>query len=289
MKRLSLLGLVCVFLAFGAPARAEGLALSVLTYNIRYDNPGDGEDRWAKRRDEVARLILDHDPDVVGLQEALRNQLDDLGKALPAYGEIGVGRDDGKTKGEYAAILYRKERFKVVDSGTFWLSDTPDVPGSKSWGNRITRICTWAILMERSSGLSFSIYNVHLDHESQPSREMSAWLLAKRAHSAMMVGPVIVTGDFNAGESNPAVATMKVGEAGFVDSFRACHPGDEPPGTFNDFGHDKGSKEKIDYIWVQRRAKVESAGIDRRSKDGHFPSDHYAVWAKLTVPDKGEP
>src|SRR5262245_32702418 len=121
MKRLVFVWLVVALMT--GVARAEALALSVVTYNIRYDNPGDGEDRWERRRDEVARLLRDHDPDVVGLQEALRNQLDDLARSLPAYGEIGVGRDDGKTKGEYAAILYRKDRFKVIDSGTFWLSD----------------------------------------------------------------------------------------------------------------------------------------------------------------------
>lgn len=287
------------------PAQTRELSLSVLTYNIRYDNPGDGEDRWEKRRDEVAKLIRDHDPDVVGLQEALRNQLDDLGKALPGYGEIGVGRDDGKTKGEYAAILYRKERFKAVDSGTFWFSDTPEVAGSKSWGNNCVRICTWAILLEKSSGLSFSIYNVHLDHESQASREKSTELLEQRVLGSYAGDkPWIVTGDFNAGEENPATMRMTAPRMqvlhedkrgcrreGLVmaDSYRVVHPDEKDAGTFNDFGHGHGTKDKIDYIWVQHSAKVENAGIDRRSKDGHFPSDHHAVWARVTVPQKGEP
>lgn len=286
--------LACVLLAaFRAPgqtpAKAGELELSILTYNIRYDNPDDGDDRWEKRRDEVARLIKDHDPDVVGLQEALRNQLDDLSKALPTYAEIGVGRDDGKTKGEYAAILYRKDRFKVVDSGTFWFSDTPETAGSKSWGNRIARVCTWAKLVERASGRAVSVYNVHLDHESQPSREKSAELLAQRALAAIRDDPVIVTGDFNAGESNPAVASLKAGATGFVDSFRVAHPDEKAIDTFNGFGKGHGTKDKIDYIWVQPSARVEGAGIDRRSKDGRFPSDHFAVWSIVRLPEKFGP
>jgi endonuclease/exonuclease/phosphatase family metal-dependent hydrolase len=282
MRRI-LLALLLMLAAAGV-GRAESLKLSVVTYNIRYDNRGDGEDRWEKRRDEVARLLRDHDPDVVGLQEALRNQLDDLAKGLPGYGEIGVGRDDGKHKGEYAAILYRKERFKVMDSGTFWLSDTPEVAGSKSWGNNVVRICTWARL-EDTSGERFTVFNVHLDHESQPSRERSGALLAERVRR--VDGTVIVTGDFNAGESNPAVQRMR--DAGLVDSFRVVRADEGEPATFNGFGRAKGSSEKIDYIWVQRSAKVSDAGIDRREKDGRFPSDHFAVWAKIEVPPKGEP
>lgn len=261
------------------------LGLGVMSYNIRYANPGDGEDRWEKRREQVYQLIREHDPDVIGLQEALRPQLDDLGKALPAYAEIGVGRDDGKVKGEYAAILYRHERFKVVDSGTFWFSDTPNVPGSKGWGNNVIRICTWARLRERNGQGEFWLFNVHLDHESQPSREKSTDLLARRVLERSPKLPVVVTGDFNAGEQNAAVLKMQDREkgAGLLDSFRVVHPDEKQAGTFNDFGHAKGTTEKIDHIFVGQPAKVLDAGIDRRSKEGRFPSDHFAVWANLEL------
>src|SRR5690606_11432004 len=134
---------------------------------------------------------------------------DEIAEALRGYGEIGVGRTDGKTRGEYAAILYRRDRLEPLDSGTFWFSDTPDVPGSTSWGNRITRICTWARFRDRTAGGEFYLYNVHLDHESQPSRERSAAMLSERVAQRNAEGaPVVVTGDFNADEDNPAVLRL---------------------------------------------------------------------------------
>src|SRR5262249_23735230 len=149
----------------------------IVTLNIRYANPEDGENRWDKRRDNVAAFLHDQHADVVSLQEALRSQLDDLAKALPEMSEVGVGRDDGKTAGEYAAILYRKDRWKLGAHGTFWFSDTPDSPGSRSWGNKVVRICTWARLEPAAAiagdAAAFYVFNVHLDHESQPSREKS--------------------------------------------------------------------------------------------------------------------
>lgn len=271
----------------GRPAAgSDGFALDVLTYNIRYDNAGDGEDRWEKRRDEVARLIRDHNPDVIGLQEALRGQLDDLARALPAYSEIGVGRDDGKAKGEYAAILYRKDRFKVVDSGTFWLSDTPEVPGSKSWGNTITRICTWAVLKE-TGGRTVRVYNVHLDHQSQESRLKSAELVLGRIRQGGTAG-VILTGDFNADETNPVIARILEPSSGLVDTFRAVRTDAKEAGTFNGFGK-PGPTGKIDFIFITKGARTLDAGIDRRAKDGRYPSDHFAVWAKVELPEAAGP
>lgn len=282
--------LVAVPFALAAPAAAAAeppLDLTVLTYNIRYNTPADGEDRWDNRKARIAELIKDHDPDLVGLQEALRGQLNDLSAALPAYGEIGVGRDDGKEAGEYAAILYRKERLEPLDSGTFWFSETPEVPGSRSWGNRVVRICTWARFKDRQTGRTVRIYNLHLDHESQPSRVKGVALLAERIAARGDDDPVIVTGDFNAAEDNPAIAAMKAPPAGLVDTFRLAHPeGPEAPeaGTFNNFGRPGGAAGKIDYIFVQPTAAAPEAGIDRRSHAGRFPSDHYAVWAKVRWP-----
>jgi len=263
------------------PARARaGPELTIVSYNIRYDNPGDGEDRWEQRRGEVAGVIRGLEADVVGIQEALRGQLDFLARELPGYGEFGVGRDDGKAKGEYAAILYRKERVSLVDGGTFWFSDAPAEPGSRSWGNRVVRICTWARFKDSGSGTYFYVFNVHLDHESQPSREKSAGLLAERIAARAHKDPVIVTGDFNAGEENAAVGRVK--EAGFVDTFRVVKPDEKNAGTFNNFGRDGGAAGKIDYVFVEKGMRVTGAGIDRqKTGGGRYPSDHFAVWAKV--------
>jgi endonuclease/exonuclease/phosphatase family metal-dependent hydrolase len=160
-------------------------------------------------------------------------------RRVAVYGVIGVGRDDGRTKGEYAAILYRRERFHVAESGTFWFSDTPEVVASRSWGNTITRICTWARLIDRG-GQAFWIYNVHLDHQSQPSRERSTRLLAERIAARAARGePVVVTGDFNVGEDNPALTSLLSAGSGagprFVDTFRVRHPDAREVGTFTGF------------------------------------------------------
>lgn len=285
MMRIVLWIAALAWMGAAAPAQnaARGLDLTVLSFNIRYDNPADGEDRWEKRRDQAAGLIRDHAPDVVGLQEALKGQLDDLGKVLAGYGRIGVGRNDGEERGEYSAILYRADRFEPVEEGTFWLSDTPETPGSKSWGNRVVRVCTWARFKEKQTGASFYLFNTHLDHENQPSREKSAALICERiAARAGKAEPVIVTGDFNAGEKNAAVLAMLKPDTGLVDSFRVAHPDEKQVGTFNGFGRSMGT-EKIDYVFVPKAATVLGAGIDRRSKDGRFPSDHFAVWAKVRL------
>jgi len=163
-----------------APASGESSAdkpeLLVMTFNIRYGTADDGENSWDKRKDLVFDVLRRNDPDVVGLQEALRSQLDDIRAALPQYGEIGVGRDDGKTAGEYSAILYKKDRLTVAESGTFWLSDTPETCGSITWGNACTRVCTWGWFVQKQAGKPFYIFNTHMDHVSQYSRERSAIL-----------------------------------------------------------------------------------------------------------------
>jgi endonuclease/exonuclease/phosphatase family metal-dependent hydrolase len=178
----------------------------------------------------------------VGLQEAYRDQVDEIRKALPGYDEAGVGRDDGKAAGEHATILFRSDRFRLEAQGTFWFSDTPETPGSRSWGNTLPRICTWARLAEKSSGRTFTVFNLHLDHQSQPSRERSAALLLERLRGTR--GARIVMGDFNAGESNPAVrALLDSREPTLVDTFRAPErlrrtPEERAVSTFHGFKGD---------------------------------------------------
>ena len=174
--------LVCAGLALGMTAALDSAApepLTIMSFNIRYGTANDGPDRWELQARIVDQLLKTQNPDVLGLQEALHFQIDEILTALPEYRMVGVGRTDGGHGGEYAAILYRASRLTVRRTGTFWFSDTPDVVASNSWGNAIERICTWA-LVDDKQGRSFYVYNLHLDHISQPSREKSVGLLLDR-------------------------------------------------------------------------------------------------------------
>ncbi|HZW10488.1 MAG TPA: endonuclease/exonuclease/phosphatase family protein [Phycisphaerales bacterium] len=278
-----------------------GAELKVVSFNVRYGTADDGENAWEHRREMVTGLLARLDADVVGLQEALRFQLDEIAPALPGYTEIGVGRDDGATLGEYSALLVREERFGIAESGTFWLSDAPEEPGSKAWGNEITRVCTWARLVERTSGRGVYVFNCHLDHKSQPSRERGAELIAARIGArAHTDEPVVLMGDFNAGEGNGAMRYLRgelprASDAAawpghepapsprLIDTFRAFHPDAREVGTFTGFRVGAINGEKIDHILAGGGAQVVEAGIDRTSRGGRYPSDHFPVWARLTL------
>ena len=297
--------LVLLFaLHLGSPARAAGSKeqapdeadVRVMTFNIRYGSANDGENNWDRRKEMVFGVLRQQGPDLVGLQEALRFQIDDIRAALPEYGELGCGREDGKTKGEYSAILYRKDRLDMNDSGTFWLSDTPDVPGSITWGNACTRLCTWGRFVPKRSGKAFYMFNTHLDHVSQFSRDKSAILLVSRLRDRKHPDPFIVTGDLNTGEDNPVVRYLKgeqplpVANNGLsknpiplVDTFRVLHPDASDVGTFHSFKGGR-SNAKIDYIFAQPGARVLKAEILHDSKDNHYPSDHFPIMAAIRWP-----
>jgi endonuclease/exonuclease/phosphatase family metal-dependent hydrolase len=278
--------------AAGAQPQAKA-DLVVMSFNVRYAAANDGENNWDKRKDLACDVVRQHEPDLVGLQEALRSQIDDLRTALPQYGEIGVAREDGKTTGEYSAILYRKDRFDVDESGTFWLSDTPEVPGSITWGNACTRVCTWARLLPKPSGKPFYMVNTHLDHISQLSREKGIALIMSRLSRRKHPDPVILTGDFNAGENNAVVRYLK-GERRLeivnngmsqnplplVDTFRLLHKDASDVGTAHSF---KGGRtgNKIDYIFVQPGVEVLRAEILHDNKDNRYPSDHFPITAAI--------
>ncbi len=272
-----------------APAKTADLQVKVLTFNIRYGTANDGEDAWPHRQEMVAEVIRDEAPDFCGLQEALRFQIDAIRKAVPEYAEYGVGREDGKTKGEYSAILYRKDRWQLDRGDTVWLSDTPTEPGSATWGNTIPRIVTWGRFVEKETGRAVFMINTHFDHRSQPSREKSAEFTAALIAQEVGDTPVILTGDFNAGEDNPAILRLKQKEGenaiGLVDSFRVVHPDEEVVGTFNGFtGKIDGAK--IDYIFTWPSAKVVSSEILRTHRDSRYPSDHFPINAVLVFPAK---
>jgi len=297
---LALTLIVLLTLLLGNPVTAAGgkgaKSLNVMTFNIRYGTANDGPNHWKNRKEMVFDVLRKYEPDVVGVQEALGFQLDEIREAVPGYEQIGVGRDDGKTRGEYSAILYKKSRFEVGESGTFWLSDTPEVPGSITWGNACTRICTWGRFVDKKTGRGFYLCNTHFDHVSQQSREKSAVLIARRIAGRKRAEPFVVTGDFNAGETNPAIAYLKGerrltaadGKASacpvpMVDTFRGMHPDVTNVGTFNGF-QGRSDGEKIDFVLAPANVKVLDAEIIDDNVDARYPSDHFPVTARLLLP-----
>ncbi|MDZ7316681.1 MAG: endonuclease/exonuclease/phosphatase family protein [candidate division KSB1 bacterium] len=268
----------------------ESPVIRVMTFNIRYGTAPDGEHRWELRRPLVFELLEDRAPHILGLQEALDFQIDELTAHFPQYRALGVGRDDGKRKGEHSAVLYDRHRFEAEESGTFWFSDTPEVPGSKSWGNEIPRICTWAKLRDRRCGAVLFVFNLHLDHQSQNSREKSVELLLKKINEYAGDEPVIVLGDFNAGEENPAIERLLNARSPedavpwFRNAFRLCHPHEKMVGTFHGFS-DQAGEEMIDHIFVSKSFSVKTAEIVRDHPPGRYASDHYPVTAELELSD----
>ncbi len=282
---LALLAVASMTACAGNDRDGRSSPVTVMSFNLRFGTADDGENSWAYRSDLVVEVIREQAPDVLGTQEALRFQLDKLADAFPEYAEIGVGRDDGGTAGEYAAILFRSARFAVAEQGTFWLSDSPGKAGSVGWGARLPRICTWARLLERGSGRAFYVYNVHLDHESQESRERSARLLLSRIRQRASPDPVVVTGDFNAGEDNPAMLllTGQVDSAQpprLRDTFRVVLPDATEVATFHGF-EGVTSGDKIDGVFISDEWEVERAAIIRTSRAGRYPSDHFPVVSTL--------
>jgi len=268
--------------------------LTVMSFNIRYGTAQDGDNQWSARRDMLFDLVRAQNADVIGLQEALDFQIREIAAAAPGYAIVGVGRDDALAKGEFSAILFRTDRLHVAESGTFWFSDTPEVPASKSWGNNITRICTWARFIDRD-GRGFWHFNLHLDHQSQPSRERSTELLRRRIEArAFPHEPVVVTGDFNVGEGNPALRALVAAPASaaasgqaaapLVDTYRVAHPDERVVGTFSGFKFGQVNGEKIDYVLVQPGTEVLSAAIIRTGRNDRYPSDHFPVVARVRLP-----
>ena len=258
----------------------------VMTFNIRYGTADDGANSWEYRKDIVFDLLAEYAGDVMGLQEALDFQVREIQRALPQYGHVAVGRDDGKKAGETCAIFYRRNRFDLADSGTFWFSNTPWKP-SKHWGNEIPRICSWVRLTETASGNSFYVYNVHLDHQSQVSREKSAELLAKEIFHRATDDPYIVMGDFNMEMDNPAMLYLqRIGVQTpyprLVDTWQMLYRAEERAGTFHGFERNL-SGANIDHILVRDDTELVEVGIDRRAFNGQYPSDHFPVFAEIKL------
>jgi endonuclease/exonuclease/phosphatase family metal-dependent hydrolase len=271
--------------AGGAPAASgSAAALRVMTFNLRYDNPGDGQNAWPNRRDWVAGLVRWHAPDALGVQEALASQLADLDTRLPGFSRVGVGRADGKERGEFSAILYRADRLELVDSGTFWLSQTPEVPGSKGWDTAIERIATWARFRDRRTGCRFVHLNTHFDHVGEQARRESGRLIRQRLVTLAGGGPAVVTGDLNADPSSvPYRVLTRDTIAGavppLVDAFVASRDGSYgPTSSWNAFKAIEPGR-RIDYVMVTPGVPVFAHAILPDYWDGRFPSDHLPVMA----------
>jgi len=258
----------------------SGVPLNVMTFNIRYGKAKDGPDAWPLRKTRTFRILQKYKPDVVGMQEALWGQIQDIKKAMPSYGVVGVGREDGRIRGEFAPIMYNTGRLQLLRSDTFWMSETPDVPDTTSWGNYIVRICTWAYFYDLRSRRCFYQFNTHLDHISQLSREKSAAMILDRIKKVAPKDPVLVTGDFNSGEQNPAIDEMRKG--GFRDTFRVLYPDLKIEGTTTAF-KPRRQRDKIDYVFVDGAWNVEAAAIPDDKYDGRWPSDHLPVTAEVVL------
>jgi endonuclease/exonuclease/phosphatase family metal-dependent hydrolase len=268
---------------FSSSQPEQESALHVGSFNIRMATEADGPDRWEVRKPSTFEVIEQMDLDIMGVQEALPSQMQDLLSAHSRYAAVGVGRDDGVATGEYSAIFFDRSRFTVASSGTIWLSDTPDLPGSTSWGNDIPRICTWARFIDNQVRRPFVVYNCHFDHVSQPSRERSAAAMIEHRDANFRNEPVVMMGDFNAGEDNPAVGAFS--EAGLLNTYRLIHPNDATVGTFHGFrGGDNGAM--IDYVFVTPDWQVKDAEIVRWNENGRYPSDHNPVTAVVVWPEE---
>ncbi|GHV09507.1 endonuclease [Bacteroidia bacterium] len=285
MKKLFYLFVVVALLPIACKS-SQALDLNIMSFNIRYDNPEDSLNNWKYRKDIAAQTIKDYNADIAGTQEVLVNQLNDLKERLPEYAAIGVGRQDGIEQGEYSAIFYKKERFSETESGYFWLSETPEVPGSKGWDGACERIATWAILEEKSNKKQVFVINTHLDHVGQIARREGVALLLDRAKKLSKGLPVILTGDLNATPESDVIRHIN-------DSSNPSHlihtkdialETSGTPWTFHNFGKRPiKNREFIDYIFVSPATKVLKHTVVPEQLNGQFISDHSIVTARITI------
>lgn len=277
MKKLMLLIVVLI------PVVLSAQQMNIISFNIRYNNPGDGENAWPNRIEMVCGLLRFHEPDIFGLQEALYGQITDIEKNLSQYRWFGVGRDDGEKAGEFSPVFYNPSKLILINHGTFWLSETPEKP-SKGWDAALNRIVTWGRFQSKVTGKQFLVFNTHFDHIGVEARKHSATLIRKKIEE-MTAGknlPVILTGDFNLTPSEQPIKMLKK----YLKDSREVT--EEPPygpyGTFNGFNIDADlSSRRIDYIFVHGGIKVLKYAVLSDFNDHRFPSDHLPVFAKVQL------
>ncbi|TRZ43657.1 endonuclease/exonuclease/phosphatase family protein [Robertkochia solimangrovi] len=281
MKRTSLLLLLCLHLSLMLSAQE----ISVMTYNIKYDNPGDSLNNWDHRKAFMIDQLQYFSPDIFGTQEGLKHQLEDLKSGLKGYDYVGIGRDEGNDKGEFTAVFYRKKAFALLHQETFWLSATPEKP-SKGWDAALNRICTVLRLKHLETGREFMVFNTHFDHIGNEARVNSAALIINKA-TVMNPDhlPVIVMGDLNlTPESEPI---RKLNEV-FDDSFLlAKEHRFGPIATFNGFEISEVPEKRIDYIFLSRdQWKVIRQATLSETIDARFISDHFPVLTHIRFEGK---
>ena len=277
MKRLIYLLAAVAFTACGSAT-----SLSVMTFNMRYDNPEDGQNNWRFRRERIAGVIKAQEVDVLGTQELLSNQFNDLSGLLTGYQGVGVGRLDGAESGEYCAVFFRKDRFTLLDSGTFWLSETPEVVGSLGWDGACERIATWVVLRDRDGRELFFI-DTHLDHVGQVARDEGVSLLMKRIETLSGGRPVILTGDFNSEPGSSVVAhVQKDGVLRDAKAIAAQRSGTD--WSFSDFGQiPEAERPLLDYIFVSGDIEAVRYEVLPDTFDGGCFSYHAPVMAVVKI------
>lgn len=254
----------------------------VMTYNIRLNTNSDGVNAWPKRKQKVFSLIQKYNPDILGMQEVLYLQLTDLKKALPGYSYAGVGRDDGKKKGEFSPIFFKRDRYTLLNQGTFWLSETPDKPGSKSWDAAITRICTYAHLKDNTTGKHFYAFNTHFDHKGERARGESAMLIQTKMKEIAGNKVLCAMGDFNFRPGSEPYKRMTE-NSGLADTYLIMK--DKKPGNgatsggFKVGGNPDGNR--IDYVFTPAYTQLLNCGIIDDNDGTYYPSDHLPYITEL--------
>ena len=273
MKNLIIL--IGTFLCLNINAQS----LKVMTFNIRLSLDSDRENSWVNRKDDALKLINYYHPDVMGVQEVVPQQMTDIKTGLKNYDFVGVGRNDGANKGEYSAIFYDTEKLQVLQSGTFWLSETPEKP-SKGWDAAYNRVCTYALFKTKKGGKKFWAFNVHFDHVGNVAREKSAQLILDKIKNLNTKNlPVVLTGDFNLTDDTKPIKLLS---ENLSDSFyhsKKAHYG--PTGTFTAFDVNTIPKDRIDYIFTKRFECTSIRTINDRRENLLYPSDHFPVLAEL--------
>jgi endonuclease/exonuclease/phosphatase family metal-dependent hydrolase len=278
MKNLALCALL--IFAFSSSTFAQKNTINVATYNLRYNTANDGINAWPNRKENVKGLIQFHEFDIFGVQEALIDQLKDVAE-LKDFVFIGKGRDDGKEGGEHSAIFYKKDRFKLLKSGDFWLSETPDKPG-KGWdATCCNRISSWGEFQDLASKKKFFFFNVHFDHQGVEARRQSGHLMVKKITEIAGKATTILTGDFNSTPDTEQIKSIKKILSDTRDVTKQAPYG--PEGTFNSFKFDAPMDKRIDYIFVSKDIDVLKYGVLTDAKEQRYPSDHQPVIVKVEI------
>jgi len=273
------------FIGFSSFVNAQQVVINVLTYNIRFANPDDAPNAWAQRKEKVFKVVREAKPDIIGLQEALKEQVADFEKAFPGYTRKGVGRDDGKEAGEYSPLLFNSKKFIAVSSGTFWLSQTPLVIGSKGWDAACNRIVTWIKIKDKKSKTFFFVFCTHFDHMGEIARRNSSKLLLHVVDSLAGLKPVIVLGDFNSvpGSEPYNLITDFSNRSHLKDARLICTDVNGPEYTFTGFKVGAQPGQRIDYIFLKNKILVLSFNVNEANNGEYYPSDHLPVSATLKI------